>query len=405
MKYLKLFTLISITLGSEIQKHIHHLRSGSEDLETNLIFAGVACIAISFILLQFNERKAAINSYRLQYARQNCISLTPFQESNPEDLIHITGQLITDELVTDKEFGVSQINCVKLYRNVEMYQWVVGEKQKEQQWVDHYVENSFGYNNDKSKWILNSETFLNISVKLHQFELPEDMKTQLNTPLETVKLNQANVQIFQQRYKDKGYRRFLLQDDYIYMHQVEDQIVNGDLRICFKQVICSDATIVARAIINSLLVWQFEDTYNKTVSKQNQVQEKELSDTQLPNEDKPIKQIYWIFQGLFTPEECLQKVVNENALLFWVFRSIGYILIAVGSIILLSPVSQLSQLIQSDQLSGFGFIIYGLIGAIPINIFSICFCWLYYRPMIGLLQLLISLILGGSIFYYAYKNQ
>ncbi|CAD8198271.1 unnamed protein product [Paramecium octaurelia] len=391
--------------GSQIQKHIHHLRSGQEDLETNLIFAGIACIAISVILLWFNERKAAINSYRLQYARQNCISLTPFQESNPEDLIHITGQLITDELVTDKVFGVSQINCVKLYRNVEMYQWVVGEKQKEQQWVDHYVENSFGYNNDKSKWILNSEIFVNISVKLHQFELPEDMKTQLNTPLETVKLNQANVQIFQQRYKDKGYRRFLLQDDYIYMHQVEDQIVNGDLRICFKQVICSDATIVAKGIINSLLVWQFEDTYHQTVSGQNQVQEKGCCDIQLSNENKPIKEIYWIFQGLFTPEECLQKVVNENALLFWVFRSIGYILIAVGSLILLSPVSQLSQLIKTDQLSGFGYIIYGLIGAIPITILSICFCWLYYRPKIGLLMLLISLILGGSIFYYAYKNQ
>ncbi|CAD8096747.1 unnamed protein product [Paramecium primaurelia] len=392
--------------GSSIHKHINHLRSGSGPLDTQLFVVGIVCISFSILLLWFNERRAAINSYRLQFARQHCISLTPFQESNSKDLIHITGQLISDELVTDKEFGVSQINCVKLYRNVEMYQWVQGDnKQQEQKWMDNHVENHFGYNNDKSKWVLKSETFLNQIVKLHQFHLEEDMKKELKTPLQNVKLNQANVQIAQQKYKNSGFCRFLLQDDYIYMHQVEDQIVNGDLRICFKQVTCSDATIVARGDNTKLVVWQFEDTFNQTVARDYDEHERTCCNLPVPNDSKPIKEIYWIFQGLFTPEECFSKVVNENAMLFWVFRSIGYILIAIGTIILLSPVSFLTDFIPTEKLTGLSFFIFGSIAALPITIFSICFSWVYYRPKIGFLMLLISIILGGGIFYYAYKNQ
>ncbi|CAD8108051.1 unnamed protein product [Paramecium sonneborni] len=390
--------------GSQIHQHIHHLQSSSS-LDTQLLVVGVVCITFSILLLWFNERRAAINSYRLQYARQHCISLTSFQESNPQDLIHVTGQLITDELITDKDFGVSQINCVKLLRNVEMFQWVKGEKQQEQKWVDNYVQNHFGYTNDKSKWILNSETILNSSVKLNQYQLADDMKKQLNTPIETVKLNQANVQIAQQKFKHSGFSRFLLQDDYIYMHQVEDQIVNGDIRISFKQVTCSDVTIIAKGIMNSLVVWQFEDIFNQTVARDYQEHERTCCHLPVPIENKPIKEIYWIFQGLFTPEECFSKIVNENSLLFWIFRIIGYILIAVGTIILLSPVSFLTEFIPTTKLTGFKFLIFGSVSAIPITILSVCISWIYYRPKIGLLMLLISIILGGSIFYYGYLNQ
>jgi len=65
MKYLKLFTLISITLGSSIHKHINHLHSGSGPLDTQLFVFGIVCISFSILLLWFNERRAAINSYRL----------------------------------------------------------------------------------------------------------------------------------------------------------------------------------------------------------------------------------------------------------------------------------------------------------------------------------------------------
>ena len=36
--------------------------------------------------------------------------------------VHMTGSAVTDEVLADKNFGISQ-KCIKLIRNVEMFQW------------------------------------------------------------------------------------------------------------------------------------------------------------------------------------------------------------------------------------------------------------------------------------------
>lgn len=64
MKYFK-FSLIflKVVAKNPNHPHIHHLESSP--ITTEIFYAGIVCIAFAIIILWFNERKAAINSFRL----------------------------------------------------------------------------------------------------------------------------------------------------------------------------------------------------------------------------------------------------------------------------------------------------------------------------------------------------
>lgn len=74
MKYLK-FSLLFLQVMAT-HPHLHHLESSP--IENEIFYAGIVCITFAIVLLWFNERKAAINSFRLQHARESCITITPY---------------------------------------------------------------------------------------------------------------------------------------------------------------------------------------------------------------------------------------------------------------------------------------------------------------------------------------
>ena len=65
MKYFKLFTFVGMALSSRIQTHIHHQQSLAEDFKHEIFYVGFTCFLFGTMILWFNERKAAINSFRL----------------------------------------------------------------------------------------------------------------------------------------------------------------------------------------------------------------------------------------------------------------------------------------------------------------------------------------------------
>jgi hypothetical protein len=58
-----------------------------------------------------------------------------------------------------------------------------------------------------------------------------------------------------------------------------------------------------------------------------------------------------------------------------------------------------------NAFAGFKYFVIGIIFGIPLSIFTLSLAWLFYRPKIGILMLLLSFSLIGGIYYYAYQHK
>lgn len=73
----------------------------------------------------FNRERYLINKYRITHAFDAC-KVTNSSEVDPnldQNLVYTTGRALTNEVVTDESFAVSEANCYKIERKVEMLQW------------------------------------------------------------------------------------------------------------------------------------------------------------------------------------------------------------------------------------------------------------------------------------------
>ena len=95
------------------------------------IVIGLVLFIASFPVLFWNEGRAVKRYKTLNEGAGSVISL-PEASILPENegmLVHVSGQAITDEIISDTEFEVA-VTAIKLKRKVEMYQWNEKKKRK-----------------------------------------------------------------------------------------------------------------------------------------------------------------------------------------------------------------------------------------------------------------------------------
>ncbi len=88
------------------------------------MLVGIVFFIGSFFLIFWNEKNYIIEMEEIEFVRSAVASL-PSSQPNPANngkLVHLSEVMITDEVLSDTMFGVSE-NGLKLNRIVEMYQW------------------------------------------------------------------------------------------------------------------------------------------------------------------------------------------------------------------------------------------------------------------------------------------
>jgi hypothetical protein len=89
---------------------------------------------------------------------------------------------------------------------------------------------------------------------------------------------------------------------------------------------------------------------------------------------------------------------KAEALLTWVLRGVGMLLMFVGIAVFLAPLSTIASVIPLfGRIVGGAAALVALVIAIPLSILVIAFAWLTYRPLIGGSLMLLALAVGYAL--------
>ncbi|MBR2314255.1 MAG: TMEM43 family protein [Akkermansia sp.] len=126
-------------------------------------FKGILTGGVIFLaaipLLFWNEGRAVKTAKALEEGEAACVALPTADSIDPQyegKLVHLTGNAVTQDTLTDGFFPGISLKAIELSRRVEYYQWVESESTREEKQVGGSVKKITTYSYSK-KWVSEPE--------------------------------------------------------------------------------------------------------------------------------------------------------------------------------------------------------------------------------------------------------
>jgi len=341
------------------------------------VLAGGVMFLIAFPLLFWNEGRAVTTARSLEEGAGAVVSVSPdrVESANQGKLVHVSGLATTDETVTDPDFGVAA-GAIKLERKAEMYQWQEEKKSEEksklgggtetkttyaykQAWSAKLTDSSRfkqpeGHTNP-SAMPYQSQTFMAGKVTLGAFALPVALVEKIVGAEELRVDDQMAEQLPEgvDAVQDAG-------SFYIGKDPKVAQI--GDLRVRFSVVKPQTVSLVAQ---------QTASTFE-------------------PYQSKAGDAILLLQGGTLSAAAMFKAAQEENAILTWILRGLGFMLMFIGMVMVFRPIAVFGDVIPLfGSLLGAGVGIFSFMISAFLSLGTIAVAWILYRPLfaIGLLVL------------------
>lgn len=344
------------------------------------ILIGVVLILISIVLLFWNEGRTVRRYQALKEGANAVISVRSdtVDSSNEGKLVHLIGMAATTETLTDSDFGVSE-NAIKLSRSVEMYQWEQEEKSETRKKLGGGEETTttYSYKKDWSSDLIDSSDFKKPeghenpgafpyksaiytakNVTLGAFTLSPGIIDQIGT-LEPIQITaKGEVEEGRPRPFQGGY--------YIGKDPAHPEI--GDTKITFSVVRPQEISVISGQSGNTLEPYQLES-------------------------DEVIELVQ---SGKHTAKAMFKQAQSANKVLTWILRLAGFVLMLVGFSMIFKIISVLGDIVPFvGDLLGVGTGLISLLLTVVISLITIAIAWLVYRPVIGIMLLVLA---GGAIY-------
>lgn len=354
-----------------------------------ILFGALACIG-SVILLFWNEGRAVQTARSLDEGAGAVVSASAdnVDSSNDSKLIHISGEATTEN-VRDDEFNIER-TAIRLERLVEMYQWEEDtEKDKRKKvgggtetvttyhyrevWSDRLIDSdSFNrkygaeYQNPNSMKV-SSQTLHADAVTVGAFRLSPELRNDINNP-SAIQVTTENIpEAYTEQMQVEGSDRLYLGSD-----ASSPQI--GDCRINFVATLPAEVSVVAQQSGDSFQPYQTEagDALNM------------------------------LRMGKVSADQMFQLAQAENTQLTWILRGVGAVVMFIGLTMIMSLFSVLADVIPFlGDLVEVGVALFAGLLTIAGCCLVIGFAWLFYRPLIGVPLLAVSL--GAVIMLFLKK--
>ncbi|MBU3666112.1 MAG: hypothetical protein FGM15_09605 [Chthoniobacterales bacterium] len=342
------------------------------------IIVGLILLLIGVGLLFWNEGRA-VKTYKTLKEGQGLVidvSAESVDAANDGKLVHLTADAVTDEILSDQDFGVSA-NAIRLRRDVEMYQWQETEKSETRKKLGGGEETvtTYTYSKAWSSQLNNSANFQDPAghenpaefpydsmtwdardVGVGAFYLPPDLVGKLSDYKDLpVRDIPEGAQWPEDARADKGG---------IYLGADPSKPQVGDVRIKFSLVEPGPVSIVAAQSGDSFADYRAEAG----------------------------GAIAMIVPGKVPAQQMFENALSENTVLTWILRLAGFILIWIGFSLIFAPLSVLADIVPLfGNLVGAatGLIAFLLALAVALTVTAIA--WLFFRPLLGIALLVLAI--------------
>ncbi len=347
---------------------------------------GLLLLVGMIILLFWNEGRAVTTARSLAEGAGIVVSITSaaIDPTNEGKLVHVTGNVSTDERLTDTAFGVSTTG-VRLERNVEMYQWKETSSSKTETKIGGGEETvtTYSYSREWSSSPISSASFkqpdghqnpaMNIESRRFQIESGKldafDLDTNVLGRIGGAREVPVGADVIDAvRVATGGNQPVSALDGLIYIGFDPTRPRIGDYRIGYELVPLGPISLIARQTGTGFTAYQTEAG----------------------------DRLLMVHNGTFPAEEMFADAVTGNTILTWIVRLLGLVFLGVAFGMLLAPIGVLADVIPflgRVVRMGTGLVAFAL--AALVGSATIALAWFWYRPLLAL----VILIVGASIFY------
>lgn len=338
------------------------------------VIIGLLLFAASFFVLFWNESRAVDAITALNQGAKTVVSVTAdrVDPANQGRLIHLSGPVTVAGPLEDKQFRVTAPGALRLSRQVEMYQWVETQEQKTEksagggetttttyrysrQWRDGAVESSNFKKPDGHRNPAMPHTSRVIDAhgaRIGAFTLDHSQISQLEAfePLPVTGDTPAP-------------QGFQWMGEQLYRGASSQEPQVGDLRISFTVVPARNLSVVAAQSGTTLTAFTTEQGYGINLAA----------------------------IGSHSAAAMFTQAKQDEAILTWILRGAGFVLMLFGLMLMSSPLHWLASLLPLlESMVSMATFIMALAVAVPLTLVTIALAWLTYRPLLAG-----GLILGG----------
>jgi hypothetical protein len=360
------------------------------------VLFGLLLFAVSFPLLWWNEGRAVRTAKGLKELAGSVVSLAADRVDAAHDKrpVHMTAEAASQETLADPDFPIS-ITAVKLRRKVEMYQWKENKSSETKKKLGGGSETKTTWTYDK-RWssdLIDSDGFKHPAghanpramrfpsreqtakvVTFGAFHLSPGLVSQMNN---YEPLPPGDEQM--QKLTDDLKRQVKLEGGSLYLPNdpkgpaadpKAPQI--GDLRIQFEIAKPATVSIIARQLGDSFEPWQSQ------------------AGTQVER----------LAMGEVSQENMVGQMEQENTILTWVLRLVGFLLMAFGIGLVVGPVAVFADVLPLlGDLLRMGIGLFAGVIAACLSLLTIAVAWLAYRPLLA-----VALIVAAVVLVIALKR-
>lgn len=352
------------------------------------VLIGLLMVAVSIPLLWFNEGCTVKRHKALKEGRGAVVVLAgaKVDPANEGALVHVTGKATTEETITLPVFNVSS-QALKLEATVEMYQWRESKSTQTEKKVGggETRTTTYSYSKSWSSRVIDSSRFNKAAEHQNPQSMPvqpETVITRKGTVGEFALTRSLIEKIKNRRRLDSGGEvppeladKAKAHQQGFYIGEDPDSPAIGDVRIQFFETPSTEVSIVAQQIKNT-----FQPYQAKTGT------------------------IQLLQDGIHSADAMFTKAANDQILLTWGLRVGGFILMLIGFVMILKPLSILADVIPliGNIVEAGTFMVSAIISS-ALTLIIVAMAWVYYRPLVGIGIFLVAALIGGSLFFFRKK--
>ena len=397
---------------------------------------GFVIIIGATILLWWNEGRAVKTADMLEDAQGACVEMPNPDKKSAEfegELVCATAMANTDEVLTDTDFGISE-NAISLSRKVEYFQWVehsesksedkLGGKQEttttytySQEWVSSPVNSGDfkdpAYQGKNYTWTtVEDQDLWAEKVTFGAYVLNESLIHSISST-EAVELNvNESVLASMDRNIADTYARI----KGVSVAQTEPAAATADsmktaLPDSIKQDNKVDLDYVHQAgnviyygrSMNAPEIGDVRITFEKTVPAKVTVVSQVEGNTFKPFVASNKKKFQTLRMGKKSIDEIFEEENESNTMWTWILRIVGILLVISGFKSLFSFLETLLKVVPFlSSIFAFGVGIICTIVGIVYSLIVIALAWIFYRPVLGIILLVIA---GFLVWVFAFNGK